>query len=193
MKSKLNKRNGFTLVELPVVSKRERAAFTLVELLVVIGIIAVLIAILLPALQRARAQAQRVTCATQMRELVTATIMYANDNKGYLPEFRDIPGVPRAEYSHAFHMIGQGRMCLFAGGEWHDRMTAREVLQQRAYAHVIKFLNYANGKTDAFAIERARRLHGPMQCRHVTQARLHARDKDHLGLAAQGDRNQVRA
>jgi hypothetical protein len=70
----------------------------------------------------------------------------------YLPEFRDIPGVPRAEFSHDFHMIGQGRMCLFAVGEWHDRMTAREVLQQRAYAHVIKFLNYANGKTDAFAI-----------------------------------------
>jgi hypothetical protein len=70
----------------------------------------------------------------------------------YLPEFRDIPGVPRDEYSHAFHMIGQGRMCLFAPAEWHEDTTPREVLQQRAYPHVIKFLNYANGKTDAFAI-----------------------------------------
>jgi prepilin-type N-terminal cleavage/methylation domain-containing protein len=69
--------------------KRKHSGFTLVELLVVIGIIAVLIAILLPALARARAQAQRVACATQMRELVHAAIMYSNDNKGYLPEFRD--------------------------------------------------------------------------------------------------------
>jgi len=70
----------------------------------------------------------------------------------YLPEFRDVPGVPRTEFSHEFHMIGEGRMCLFAAGEWHEGMTCREVLQQRAYAHVIKFLNYANGKRDAFAI-----------------------------------------
>ena len=70
----------------------------------------------------------------------------------YLPEFRDIPGIPRDEYSHTFHMIGQGRMCLFASGEWRDDITCREVIQQRAYPHVIKFLNYANGKKDAFAI-----------------------------------------
>ena len=70
----------------------------------------------------------------------------------YLPEFRDIPGIPADEYSHQFHMIGQGRMCLFAPNEWREELSCREVLQQRAYPHVIKFLNFANGKKDAFAI-----------------------------------------
>ncbi len=63
-----------------------RRAFTLVELLVVIGIIAVLIAILLPSLQAARQQALSVQCLSNLRTCGQFFQIYANQNKGFLPE-----------------------------------------------------------------------------------------------------------
>ncbi len=65
--------------------KKRRTAFTLVELLVVIGIIALLISILLPALNKARASAKALQCASHQRQIAAAILMYCNDNKGAFP------------------------------------------------------------------------------------------------------------
>jgi prepilin-type N-terminal cleavage/methylation domain-containing protein len=70
-------------------SRRISHAFTLVELLVVIGIIALLIAILLPSLQKARVQAKRLQCMNNERQLLSALLMYTQDNNGTFPSDSD--------------------------------------------------------------------------------------------------------
>src|SRR5262252_7208715 len=64
---------------------RRFAAFTLVELLVVIGIIALLIAILLPALSRALGASREVKCLANLRAIGQAAVLHAHDHKGYFP------------------------------------------------------------------------------------------------------------
>src|SRR4051812_29748002 len=64
---------------------RRRSGFTLVELLVVIGIIALLISVLLPALNKARRAASAIACAANIRSIVQGMQMYAAQHRGYFP------------------------------------------------------------------------------------------------------------
>jgi prepilin-type N-terminal cleavage/methylation domain-containing protein len=76
-------KSGFTLTKVNVSNRKSggfQEAFTLIELLVVIAIIAILMAILMPALNRVREQGRRAVCLNHIKTLTLCWIMYADDN-----------------------------------------------------------------------------------------------------------------
>jgi len=131
-------------------SRRITRGFTLVELLVVIGIIALLIAILMPSLSRARTQSQRVACMSNLRQLGAAFVMYTNANRGAFPR----PAVNALFedwiYWHSGRNLDESRLVpyLSGGNKFNPeffRCPADTEWQTRAYQYSYTINEYISG------------------------------------------------
>jgi prepilin-type N-terminal cleavage/methylation domain-containing protein len=99
-------------------SKRLDGGFTLVELLVVIGIIALLISILIPALNKARENSMKLKCLSNLRQIGTAIVMYSNDSKQWLPFCNWGPTSPRPGWLYAGTVVPNNPKMVETGVLW---------------------------------------------------------------------------
>ena len=96
-------------------------AFTLVELLVVIGIIALLVALLLPAASDARERSRQTQCANNLRTLAIGLLVYSQDNHGALPGIATAPQQPwdwiywQQWQGAPYNLFANGPLCRYVG------------------------------------------------------------------------------
>jgi prepilin-type processing-associated H-X9-DG protein/prepilin-type N-terminal cleavage/methylation domain-containing protein len=118
----MDKRKGFTMSEIKIsnpAGKRFLTAFTLVELLVVIAIIAILMAVLMPALNLVREQGKRAVCLSHLRQLTLAWILYADENDDKLVNGN--ANAPHDPGSWKDHWVGR---------DWQDGNNRKSVEEQ---------------------------------------------------------------
>ena len=131
-----------------------RQAFTLVEMLLVVAVIALLIAMILPALASVRRQASYTLCQTRLRQVHNASTVHASDHVGYFPQRPAGTYMPHNYQGGSFNMnesfflpyLGQRYPIAFCAGEL-DRVRNPDVFAGYDSVHTtFQYLNYVGGQ-----------------------------------------------
>src|SRR5580704_14582296 len=129
---------------------KAKRGFTLIELLVVIAIIAILAAMLLPALAKARERANRTACLSNLRQWGLALGMYLDDNNQVFPDFSIPNNTPGARSSYDQDNILWTDLATFAAGgygnsAWFNALP-QYVSQKPLWQYAANPTNFVNGK-----------------------------------------------
>ena len=132
-----------------------RDAFTLIELLVVIAIIAILAAMLIPALAGGKEKARRAACKNAIRQFALAAHLYGNDNEEYVfsgasnkPDDDHLPVISSTTSNAVLQYCGTDRIVHCPSyGDWFITQQAQRPFEEREYGYVIGY-NYHGGHTN---------------------------------------------